>query len=519
MEMVKNAIGRFVPTDVPGLGTFRPFEGAFAHAGIRAAHCRFEADTVPYGKSKITADIRTAIINSGLKDGMTISFHHHLRNGDMVLEMVLKEIESLGIRNLTLAPSSLSDSHEFVADYVRNGVVSRIYTSGIRGRIGNLVSRGEMEIPIIVRSHGGRARAIEEGSISIDVAFLAASACDEKGNMTGSFGPSAFGSIGYGMQDAKSARHVVAITDNLLPFPLVPKISIHQHLVHQVVVVDSIGDPDKLATGAVRITRSPQQLEIAKNAYELIKAVGAIRPGFSYQAGAGGVSIAVTQYIRQHMAEKGIQGSFALGGITSDVVKLLEEGLFKAAYDVQSFDPKMGESMLRNPTHYEIDPSCYANPINCGCMTHELDVCVLGALDLDVDFNVNVLTGHDGYLRGASGGHCDASAGAKLAIMVAPSFRNGVSSIKKQVQTVVTPGESVDAIVTERGISINPRRQDILEMALKAGLPVKDIEDLRKEIVSLTGEAEPIDFDESKPVALVEYRDGTLIDTVYKVRG
>jgi citrate lyase subunit alpha/citrate CoA-transferase len=151
-------------------------------------------------------------------------------------------------------------------------------------------------------------------------------------------------------------------------------------------------------------------------------------------------------------------------------------------------------------------------------MTHDLDVCVLGALDLDVDFNVNVLTGHDGYLRGASGGHCDAAAGAKLAIMVAPSFRNGVSSIKKSVQTVVTPGESVDAVVTERGICINPRRQDVLEAALKVGLPVKDIEDLRNEIVSLTGETEPIDFDETKPVAVVEYRDGTLIDTVYKVR-
>ena len=518
MKMVKNKLGRLVPTEIPGIGMFSPYKGIWALAGEKAGHCGFEADTVPFGKNKVTSDIRTAIINSGLKDGMTISFHHHLRNGDKVLEMVLTEIELLGIKNLTLAPSSLADSHDFIADYVRTGVVSRIYTSGIRGRIGNLVSRGEMGIPVVIRSHGGRARAIEEGSITIDVAFIAASACDDRGNMTGSFGPSAFGSIGYGMLDARCARHVIAITDNLLPFPLVPKISIHQHLVHQVVLTDSIGDPDKLATGAVRITKSPQQLEIARNAYELIKAVGIIKPGFSYQAGAGGVSIAVTQFIRKHMADKGIKGSFALGGITDDIITLLEEGLFAAAYDVQSFHPKMGESMLRNPTHYEIDPSCYANPMNGGCMTHDLDVCVLGALDLDVDFNVNVLTGYDGYLRGASGGHCDAAAGAKLAIMVAPSFRNGVSSIKKSVQTVVTPGESVDAVVTERGICINPRRQDVLEAALKAGLPVKDIEDLRNEIVSLTGETESIDFDETKPVAVVEYRDGTLIDTVYKVR-
>ncbi len=207
LKMVKNELGRLVPTEIPGIGMFSPYKGIWALAGKKAGHCGFEADTVPFGKNKVTSDIRTAIINSGLKDGMTISFHHHLRNGDKVLEMVLTEIELLGIKNLTLAPSSLADSHDFIADYVRTGVVSRIYTSGIRGRIGNLVSRGEMEIPVVIRSHGGRARAVEEGSIKIDVAFIAASACDDRGNMTGSFGPSAFGSIGYGMLDARSARH------------------------------------------------------------------------------------------------------------------------------------------------------------------------------------------------------------------------------------------------------------------------------------------------------------------------
>ena len=32
--------------------------------------------------TKLVKTIREAITLAGLKDGMTISFHHHLRNGD-----------------------------------------------------------------------------------------------------------------------------------------------------------------------------------------------------------------------------------------------------------------------------------------------------------------------------------------------------------------------------------------------------------------------------------------------------
>ena len=110
---------------------------------------------------------------------MTISFHHHLRNGDDVLPQVIRAIEGLGIKNLVLAPSSLTDSHEIVAQAVRGGTISRIHTSGVRGEIGRMISRGEMEIPVMIHSHGGRARAIQEGRISVDVAFLGAPTCDK----------------------------------------------------------------------------------------------------------------------------------------------------------------------------------------------------------------------------------------------------------------------------------------------------------------------------------------------------
>jgi citrate lyase subunit alpha/citrate CoA-transferase len=522
MKMMKNSIGRLVPAEeVPGLGKLAPYAGPFSRvidSDYQAPRLAAPLKAVPPTRSKVVADIKTAIKNSGLENGMTISFHHHLRNGDAVLPMVMSALDEMGFRDLTIAPSSLTDAHNCVADYVRKGVISRIFTSGVRGEVGKMISQGEMEIPVVVRSHGGRARSIEEGSASIDVAFLGAPACDALGNMTGSMGKSACGSLGYAQVDAKYARHVVAVTDNLVDYPLMPKISIPQHLVNQVVVVDSLGDPKKIASGAARITRNPVDLKVAENAYKLVVASELLAPGCSFQVGAGGASLAVAKYVREYMKEKGIKGSFGLGGITGYMVQMLEDGLFEALFDVQSFDADVQSSILNNPRHMEIDQSWYANPLNRGCQVHNLDVVILAALDVDVDFNVNVMTGNNGILRGASGGHSDTAAGAKLSIVVAPAFRGGVPSIKEQVQTVVTPGETVDAIVTERGICINPNRKDLIELARAAKLPVKDIHDLKAEVEKLTGVPEPVEFDMDKVVALVEYRDGTIIDSVYKVK-
>ena len=44
---------------------------------------------------------------SGLKDGMTISFHHHFRGGDKVVNMVVGKLAEMGFKNLHLAASSL----------------------------------------------------------------------------------------------------------------------------------------------------------------------------------------------------------------------------------------------------------------------------------------------------------------------------------------------------------------------------------------------------------------------------
>jgi citrate lyase subunit alpha/citrate CoA-transferase len=448
---------------------------------------------------------------------MTISFHHHLRNGDAVVGLVLAELEKMGFRGLTLAPSSLGDSHDCVADAIRKGVVTRLNTSGVRGEVGKAITNGLLETPAVIRSHGGRARAIEEGSLHIDVAFLAAPACDRLGNMTGSSGKAACGSLGYAIHDARYAGHVVAVTDNLVDYPLSPRISIPQYLVDQVVVVDSIGDSSQIATGATRITRDPVQLRISELAFKLIESSGYIDQNCSFQTGGGGPSLAVARYVKEYMKARGIVGSYCIGGITGYMADMLKDGLFRSLFDVQSFDAAVTTSIATNPYHMEADVSWYANPFNRGCLVNDLDVVVLAALDVDVDFNVDVLTGHDGVLRGASGGHSDTAAGAKLSVITIPSMRNGVPSIRERVQTVVTPGETIDVIVTEKGIAINPKRQDLLAKARDAKLPIKDIHILKAEIERITGIPDEVAFAD-EIVGLVEYRDGTIIDSIRKVR-
>ncbi|WP_462415146.1 citrate lyase subunit alpha [Cloacibacillus evryensis] len=517
MKMAVNSLGRTVPLEVPGVGAFAPYVSPFDRIS-RLSGLLSQPRTIRAAmpcRDKRAASLRAAIEKSGLTDGMTISFHHHLRNGDAVIPMVLAELEAMGFKNLTFAPSSIPDSHDCVADYIKSGLIGRLYTSGVRGKLGKLLSSGEVDIPVIIRSHGGRARAVEEGSIKIDVAFLAAPACDCLGNINGTEGPSACGSLGYAITDAKNAAHVIAVTDNLVQYPLSPKISIPQYLVDQVVVVGSIGDPAKIATGAARITRSPVDLRIAQDSFRLMKAAGIVEPGFSFQMGVGGASLAAAVYLEEYMADKQITGSFGLGGVGGYMASMHDKGMFRTVFDVQSFDAAVTKSMISNPSHIEIDASWYANPFNAGALVNNLDCVILAALEVDTDFNVNVLTGNDGVLRGASGGHQDTAAGAKLSIIVCPSFRGGVPSVKDRVTTITTPGETVDAIVTERGICVNPRRAELLEAALKAKLPVTEITELKKEVEKLTGVPEPIEFDYGKLLAAVEYRDGTLIDGVY----
>jgi citrate lyase subunit alpha/citrate CoA-transferase len=268
-------------------------------------------------------------------------------------------------------------------------------------------------------------------------------------------------------------------------------------------------------TGIKRGTEDEVRLRMAEMAAKVMDASGLMRDGLSYQAGAGGTSLAVTKFVRQMMEQRGIVGSFALGGITADLVSLLERGLFMRLLDVQCFDLEAVRSIATNAQHLEIGASQYANPFNASCAVNKLDCVILGATEIDTQFHVNVVTGSDGVIRGGSGGHSDASAGAKLSIVIATSRRGRFPIVTERVLTATTPGESIDVLVTELGVAVNPLRNDLAVKLKDAGLPVKDIEAIRR----LANErlSPPPVRTSNRIVAVVEYRDGTVIDTVRQI--
>lgn len=467
------------------------------------------------GQSKLVNSIREAIEKTGLKDGMTISFHHHFREGDYIMNLVLAEIAKMGIKNLAIAPSSIANVHEPLIDHIKSGVVTNITSSGLRDKVGAAISAGIMENPVVIRSHGGRARAIAAGDIHIDVAFLGAPSADAYGNANGTNGKATCGSLGYAMIDAKYADQVVIITDTLAPFPNTPS-SIPQTDVDYVVQVDAIGDPSGIAKGATRFTKNPKELLIAEYAAKVIINSPYYKEGFSFQTGTGGAALAVSRFLREAMIKDGIKASFALGGITNAMVELLEEGLVDKLIDVQDFDHASAISLGKNANHYEIDANMYASPLSKGAFINQLDTAILSALEVDTDFNVNVITGSDGVIRGASGGHSDTSMACKMSLVIAPLVRGRIPTIVDTVNTIVTPGASIDVIVTEVGIAINPARQDLMDAFGSLDIPQFTIEELKEKAYSIVGKPEPIKYGD-KTVALIEYRDGSIIDVVKNV--
>ena len=471
-------------------------------------------------ESKVLYSIEDAIKKSNLKDGMTISFHHHFRDGDYVLNNVMKVISEMGFKNLTLASSSLMAVHSSLIEHVKNGVITRIETSGMRGDLAQAVSKGLVDIPVVFRSHGGRAYAIKNGDIKIDVAFLGAPSCDSFGNANGYSRDHdngvICGALGYAKTDAQYASTVIILTDNLVPFPNLPA-GIYQSDVDYVVKVDSIGDPKGIMSGATRFTKNPKDLLIAETAAEVIEASGVLKNGLSFQMGSGGASLATARFLKDKMLKKDIKANFVLGGITGVMVKLHEEGLIKKLLDVQSFDLEAAMSLKNNRFHQQVSAYYYASPNNPGSAVNQLDVVILSAFEVDVDFNVNVLTGSDGTIRGAIGGHQDTAAGSSLSIIVCPLTRGRIASIVDRVNTIVTPGKSVDIVVTDQGVAVNPNRTDLLEKLKDSNINLTTIEKLRDKAINLVGKGKAIEYTD-KVVGIVTYRDGSVIDLIYQVK-
>lgn len=512
MKLVKNAVGRMVPEQINGR-TIAPFPGIGKHrpSGHKAG------PPIPsggdYTAAKLLASIDAALDKVALKDGMTVSFHHHLRNGDRLVNLVVQKLADRGLKGITLAPSALFPVHEPLLDHIKSGVVANIEGS-MNGPIGRLCTTGGFQKTGVLRSHGGRYRAIQDGDLHVDLAFIAAPSADAHGNANGVNGPSAFGSIGFALADSLYADQVVVVTDNLVDFPCHPW-AIQGGNVDHVVTLDSLGDTEKIVSGTTRITEDPERLKIARWAAELVRDAGLIdEPEFSFQAGAGGMSLAFVKDIGEFMREKGVSASFARGGSTQLLVDLLDEGLVKFILDGQCFDKAGIRSLAENPRHIDTNPFtsyCYHTK---GCFAPKVKVSVLGATEIDLNFNVNVNTHSDGWLLHGIGGFQDTT-DAYLTVITAPLVRKVHPIVVEDVMTVTAPGEAIDALVTDCGIAINPRRQDLLDRLQGSSLPLVTMEELYDKATELIGgNRAPRPETTDRVVAAIEWRDGTLIDVV-----
>lgn len=513
--MVRNAVGRFVPqfingaehTPYQGVGKFRP---DYRRAAPPVATC---ADYPPDG-NKIVKSLKTALKKCGIKDGMTISSHHHFRNGDLVANQVFDSAAEIGVKGLRWFPSASFPCHAPVIDHLESGVIHHIEGS-MNGPLGDYCSTGKMRGMALLRSHGGRYQAVQDGEVHIDIAVIAAPTADAFGNATGDRGPSACGSLNFALADSQYADRVIIVTDNLVDFPCVPW-QIQGNYVDCVVVMDKIGDPSKIVSGTTQITKSPDRLLIAEYAARFVAETGIMQDGFSFQAGAGGTSLAFSIFLADMMRDKNVKARFVRGGSNEYLVRMLEEGLTGYILDGQTFDLEGVRSMRENPRHIATSPFTSYNYHSKGNFASLVDAVVLGATEVDVNFNANVVTHSDGRLLHGIGGwqNCLFS---RCTILPIPSFRDRIPVIVDEVTTVCGPGELVDVIVTERGIAINPLRTDLIDKVRRSSLPIVNINDLKTEVEDLCGGKPEPPRTGDKVVAAIKWVDGTVIDCVKEV--
>ena len=516
MKLIKNKANRLVPDEINGQ-TQIPFQGVnkYKPSGIKAKPPVRSCIDYPSDGNKVVKNLKEALKKAGLKDGMTISTHHHLRNGDVLTNILFDTIKEMGIKNIRWFPSASFPVHQHLIKYLEDGTIHHIEGS-MNGPLGRFTTEGKMKGVGVLRSHGGRYQSVQDGEVHIDIAVIAAPTADTFGNANGVNGKSASGLIGFALADSEYADRVIVVTDNLVPFPCIPW-QIQGNNVDFVVEIDSLGDSSKIVSGTTEITKSPDRLLIAEYVAQFIDEAGIMKDGFSFQAGSGGTNLAFVLYLKERMKAKNVKARFVRGGSTKYLVQLLEEGLTDYILDGQTFDLEGVRSMRENPNHVNTSPFTSYNFHGKGNFASIVDAAVLGATEVDVHFNGNVVTHSDGYLLHGIGGwqNCLYS---KCTILAIPSFRDRIPVIVDEVTTLCGPGELIDVIITERGIAINPKRKDLIKAVKNSSLPIKTIQEIKKEVDEICGGSP------SKPkvnkdnvVAVIKWVDGTVLDSVFQI--
>ena len=511
---------------------YRPFEGAFSDRpyyermiGRQVTH------RIPHRKNKVTTLDEVMQV---IRDGDTISYPHYYRLGDKGLEAVVAKLREHRKRDIKLYANALFDHTDpWLIEAIRDGTITGIYGNVYR-KMGTYLMAGEF-LPWtgVGFSHGNRVRKMQTGEVTIKVAFGPVPIADRFGNANGSQGKpeQLCGPVGLFTADAEAAEYVCLLAGTVSDIVVMPT-PISMELVDFVVPLDPPGLNEGIGSGTLDIGKAkanPFNAQVAENVTRLMRAAGVVKDNFAFQVGSG-AGLIVLENIRQMLKKEKIQANFSIGGICSLHVDMLEEGTIRNLMHGQLFEPneKMFESFRNNPHHHEITTGYYASVANKESAVNLLDLAVLSALEVDLEFNLNTVCA-SGRIIGGIGGGQDVAAGADLTMIFLPLATGkpgaGFPKIVDKVYTRTTPGEVIDVVATEEYAAVNPQstssyKDALIERAKEFGVKLLSIEELHQKSIEKAAEfgpTPPLPEVTDQVVHVIEWRDGTLLDTIKKL--
>ncbi len=511
---------------------YQPFTKAFPDTEFdRRLVGRKHTPRIPNRQSKVVAlDEVMQVLN----DGDTISYPHYYRFGDKGLQLIVDALRRTGKKDIKIYGNAFFDNVDpWLIEAIRDGVIGGIYGNVYR-RMGGYLVTGELLPWVGVGfSHGNRVRKLQTGEVNVKVAFGPVPIADRWGNANGLLGKPEHrcGPVGLFSADAEYAEYVCLLTGTVSNTVVMPTpISMEQ--VDFVVKVDDPGLNEGIGSGTLDMDKAranPFNAQVADNVTRVIKAAGVVKDDFSFQVGSG-AGLIILENIRQMLKDEKIRANFSIGGVTSLHVDMLEERTLYQLMHGQLFQPsdRMFDSMLNNPHHHEITTPYYASVANKESAVNLLDLAVLSALEVDLGFNLNTVCA-GGRIIGGIGGGQDVAAGADLTIIFMPLATGkddkGFPKVVEKVYTRTTPGEVIDVIVTEEFAAVNPDSKStykdaILERGKEFGVNLLSIEELHqksKDKAAEWGATPPPLRATDEVVHVIEWRDGTLLDTINKV--
>ena len=120
-----NSVGRDIPDQVlkdTGMKVFQGSRARNAEEYVKAAP-KVRAWIDPT-ESKMVADIHEALVKCGIKDGMTLGFHHHFRNGDHTTTLMRTRLGKT-----ILLQHNVVDPHEYTRRYHVVGTLKSVESS------------------------------------------------------------------------------------------------------------------------------------------------------------------------------------------------------------------------------------------------------------------------------------------------------------------------------------------------------------------------------------------------------